>query len=237
MVQRDIQLPSLGIIPGAEIDVPVKLSTTLPTGTYKIRADLIVDGRPVRGIVDECNFVNPVYQGMARMGNAMRVLPGNIEFEMSPGRTDSQRITIHNFSDEDIVVKAIPLVPDALANKVALVRGDSLSCADWIEIRPDAVPIRAGGERNVNVIMRMPKENDLPMMETVDLTNYYADIKLYGFYRDKSSAGSTTAMVNVSKKGTDPIPMIKEDSMAINSLGGTKFLIIGEFFERWNDTR
>jgi len=228
LVKRDVELPEMGIIPGAEIDIMTDLYSSLPTGTYKIVTRLSVDGRRVKGLTKEVDFDNPVFSGLAHQDAAMRLIPGQIDLELQPGRVGNQKIVIHNYSDEDIVVKAIPVVPDVLAHKFLDVRGEDISCAEWIEVRPNELPIRAGGERKVTVIVRMPKEDLLPVL-TVDPTNYYGTVKFYGFYRDRSSAGMTSAMVNVMKRGALPTPVIQEKDLKIQSLGQSRFQLVGVF--------
>lgn len=233
LVKRDIKMPEIGIIPGARVDIHSDLQNSLPTGRYKIVTRLSVDGRRVKGLTQEVEFNNPIFTGLAHQDAAMRLIPGQIDLELQPGRVGTQKVVIHNYSDEAIVVKAIPVVPDVIAHKVTDVRGEDISCADWIEVRPNELPIRAGGERKVTVIVRMPKEESLPKL-VVDPTNYYGTVKFYGFYRDRSSAGKTSAMVNVMKRGATATPIIIERDLKIQSLAGqpNKFQLTGVFFNR-----
>jgi hypothetical protein len=228
LVTRNLQLPGISIIPGAEVDIVADLKRSLPTGKYKIVTTLGVDGRRVPGLTEEITFKNPVLSGVAHQNAAMRLLPGQVDLEVNPGRVASQQIVIRNNSDEHIVVKAIPVVPEAMAGKFLVLRGEDLSCVNWIEVRPNELSIRAGGERKVTVVARMPKEDELPALSQ-DPTNYYATLKIYGFYRDHSSAGMASAMVNVSRKGSEPMPVIQPRNTTINSLDGTKALVVSAF--------
>jgi len=228
VIKRDLQFPARKIIPGGEFDLFMDLKNSLPSGTYKVAATLNVDGRRVKGLNKTIEFENPGLAGEAHLDASMRVNPTNVEFEMAPGRVDNQRIVISNFSDEDIVIKAVPVVPDGFLQKVSTLRGEDLSCANWITIRPDEIPIRAGGQRNVSVSVRMPKEQDLPVLN-IDLSNYYASLKFYGFYRDRTSAGVTSSLVNVTIKGADPIPSVQERECDIRDLGNSKFKLLGTY--------
>lgn len=227
-VVRDLALPEVAIIPGAEIDLMADLQSSLPSGTYRIVTRMSVDGRRVPGLTDEIAFKNPGVSGPAHERGAIRLLPGQVDLEVNPGRTVSQQIVVRNDSDEHIVVKAIPVVPEIMAGKVLEVRGEDLSCVNWTEVRPTEFSIRAGAERRVTVVTRMPKEDDLPALN-VEPTNYYGTIKFYGFYRDHSSAGMASAFVNVKKKGAEGTPFIQARNLTIKALDGNKALVVGAF--------
>lgn len=230
LIRRDVPLPPIGIIPGAEIELATNLQTSLPTGTYKIVTRLGVDGRQQgKPMIQEVKFNNPVFTGMAHQAAGMRLIPDQVDLEVNPGRIGNQQIVLRNYSDEDIVVKAIPVVPEAMAGKYLVVRGEDLSCADWTRVVPDEMLIRAGSERKVSVRVRMPKEENLPVL-SVDPTNYYATVKFYGFYRDKSSAGMTSATINVMRRGAEPVPVIQGKDVKIQSLAEpSRFQLVGEF--------
>jgi len=227
-VKKDLKLFEKPMVPGSEFNTATDLGSDLPTGKYKISIRLNVDGRRVKGLTQEVDFVNPTQSGLAHVDAAMRLNPARVDLDMNPGRVGNQKIVIRNYSDEDIVVKAVPVVPDAFANRVTTVRGNDISCADWIEIRPNELPIRAGGQRTVTVVVRMPKEDQLPVL-TIDPTNYYSMVKFYGFYRDRSSAGISSALVNVKKRGAEPVPTVQQKELKIQSLGQSRFLIVGVF--------
>ncbi len=229
LVKRDLKFRPIDIIPGAEIDMTADLERSLGSGKYRIVTQLSVDGRRVKPLSEVVDFVNPAFTGAAHLDAAMRLTPSQVDLEMLPGQMGSRKITIQNNSDEAIVVKAIPVVPAVMAGRVTDLRGEDLSCADWIEIRPNEVPIRAGGERNVTVLVRMPEKDDMPVL-SVDPTNYYGTVKFYGFFRDRSSAGMSSAMVNVISKGAEVTPLILQKSVKVTQIAGTtRFQLVGVF--------
>ncbi|NQV34106.1 MAG: hypothetical protein HQ515_15545 [Phycisphaeraceae bacterium] len=227
-VVRDLALSDVAIIPGAEIDLRADLQSSLPTGRYRIVTRMSVDGRRVPGMTEEIAFKNPGVSGPVHQRGAIRLLPGQIDLEQNPGRTASQQIVVRNDSDEHIVVKAIPVMPETMAGKILNVRGEDMSCVDWTEVRPTEFSIRAGAERKVTVVTRMPAEDKLPAVNE-ELNNFYGTIKFYGFYRDHSSAGMASAFVNVKKMGGESTPFIQARNLTIKSLDGTKALVVGAF--------
>ncbi len=233
VVKRDLAFSPIAVIPGAEVDLAVDLQSKLPSGKYRIQTRLSVDGRRVKGLTQEIDFTNPGFAGETHEDAAMGLTPNQVDIELLPGRRGTHKMTIRNNSDEAIVVKAIPVLPSVMAGKVVHVRGEDLSCADWIEIIPNEVPIRAGGERNVTVVVRMPREDEMPVL-AIDPSNHYATLKFYGFYRDRSSAGMASTMVNVMKKGAEANPEILGRNMSIQSLPGkpSQCQVVGVFANR-----
>ena len=231
LIKRDVAITKRAIIPGGDLTLAADLGARLPSGRYKIVGELNVDSRRVPGIERVVDFVNPTGRGIIHEEAAMRVDPPILELEMRPGRNRSGVISLFNSSQEDIVVKAVAEVPRGLAQIVAYdgqVRGEDISCADWIEIMSPEVPVRGERNRNIRLVVKMPNADKLARLNTQP-SDYYATIRFYGFFRDGTSAGVETALVIVKNENVFPEYVVSPVSLKVESLGNSKFHLEGSF--------
>ena len=231
LVKKNIVFDTVGIIPGSRLKLAEDIYKNLPTGTYRIKASLYVDGRLSRSISRVVNYVGPGGSGgLARREAAIRLEPPQVEMEIAPGRAASAVVTVFNNADEPVTIKSYALVPEALANK-ALGTGeklDDLSCAEWLSIKPSELVVRAFSKRNLRLFLRMPDRRRLPQWG-YDPGAYYANLRLYGFYGDDSLAGVINAHVCVKDKTVQATANVAKRGLKIEATGDSKFDVVATF--------
>jgi hypothetical protein len=137
---------------------------------------------------------------------------------------------VNNASDEAVVIDVETLVPEGMAGKAMVdrqnrnVRGEDLSCADWIEVSPRRFTLRGYKSRNVRVIARMPAS-------AAERPNYYATIQLNARFPNGSNAGKTKGYVYVQTRGQEGTPQISTDDqrLSLAELTPTRFRVTAWF--------
>ncbi len=190
----------VGIVPGVQLALLQDLERRLPSGTYRLRADIQVDGRRVAPLVEEITFEGDADADLLAFDQTLTLSPDMLELNVSPGATRTSIITVTNPSDEPITVNATALTPDGLRN-VAMgdITGEQLSAASWVEMRPSQFTLRPNGRQNLRVVSSVPRDD-------LNHANYYAILKLESSYADGQSAGETTSTAHLtnSQVGASP---------------------------------
>ena len=230
-VINEIVFDEVGIIPTSKLKVQQDTRKTLPSGQYRVRAALFVDGMRIRDIEQDVTFAGDG-TGTARADAVVRVDPSLI-VDAQPGRTQTERMTIMNNSADDITIKAFALVPQAMQGKTyGGVPAHYLSCQPWITIRPKELSLRSRRNRNLSISVRMPKKADRPQMQ-IDPGAYYADLKLYAFYKDGTSAGVFTSKICV--RGREVVPedyTLLHQDWRVQELGESKYKVTVDLYNR-----
>lgn len=220
-----VDFRELGIVPGVKLELSNDLERRLPSGTYRLRADMQVDGRRTPPFVREIAFEGDPDADLLAFDRTLSLSPDMLTLDVSPGSTRTSIITVTNPSDDSISVNASALTPDALKGVVmqGLV-GEELSAAPWIQIRPSEFTLRPNGRQSVRVVSQVPREN-------VEQAHYYAILHLETRYLDGQSAGETSStahLVNVAVQ-SDPKAVIERVSLTNLDDEGNKYAISGRF--------
>jgi hypothetical protein len=193
----DVPLGDRGIIPGATITPFMDLKKRYPSGHYRISANLTCNGRALRPLDREFDFEGD--PGVTTVhGDVKLQLPPILEADAAPGTTRSANVTLENPSEDEVDVQIKPInAPELAGVMIGDLTGDELSCAQWLEVRPDTVRLRPGASRNLRLMVRFP-EAEKPQ------ANYYARLALKATYTDGQDAGEFTGLVWVhNTKGVD----------------------------------
>jgi len=224
LIASEVPFDNVGIIPGSELHLQADLRKKLPSGKYLVSGSLFVDGRRVKGIRKEVEFVNPEYNGIVHTDTAITFDQSFVDIATSPGRAGDSLVTLSNNSDERVTVKAYVTGPEGLESKVGRgIRGAQLSCADWIEVIPAQFPLRAIGRRNVRIVARMPGKDKMAQSD-VQFSSYYANVKFYAFSSDGSNAGTADMLVCLSREDMEPDYLLRQQELKLEQLGASKFV-------------
>jgi hypothetical protein len=187
-----LDIDERAIIPGKTLELGQDLGRRLPSGTYRLRGDLQVDGRRVEPIEKEIEFAGDPNVDTFAYDAALILEPEMVEMEIAPGATRTTTLRIENPGADPVKVQMASSTPRALMG-VALgeLEGVEISAEPWTEIRPAEFTIRPGRTQNVRVISRIPREG-------IQHPNYYADLILRGEYADGQSAGETRSTVHLA---------------------------------------
>lgn len=195
-----LDIKERAIIPGVTLTLGDDLKRRLPSGSYRLRAELNVDGRRVRPVEKEIEFLgDPDVDGVA-YDTALILEPQLVELDIAPGAVRAASVSIENPGDDPVRIRIGASTPRSLQGVVmGELLGADLSAEPWTEVRPAEFTLRAHGRQNVRVMSRVPKEG-------VDHPNYYADLILQGTYADGQSGGETRSMVHLLNKTVATLP-------------------------------
>jgi hypothetical protein len=190
-------IPERSIIPGMVLDLGKDLERRLPSGDYRLRGQLFVDGRRIAPLEKEIAFEGDPKADTLAYDTALVLTPSLVDMDIVPGATRTTVLRIENPGTDTVKVRMASVTPPSLAG-VAMgdLLGSSLSAQPWTEIVPAEFSIRPGVRQNVKIISRVPKTG-------VDHPNYYGDLTLSGTYADGQSAGETRSTVHLSYNGVE----------------------------------
>ena len=218
----------LGILPGVTLNLKSDLERRLPSGKYKLTGTLYVDGRRIRPLEKELDFVGDPSVTKVAVDTALVLEPPELSITAVPGATRTAVIKVENASDDAVKIEATAAIPPPLGG-VAFgdLKGEDLSCAPWVRVSPSKFTLRAGGRQNVRVIARMPKAKKM-------YANYYGLLALRASYPDGQSAGKTTTLVCVRNARIEPKPAAQAMNVALAGEEASKYVVRARFANTGN---
>lgn len=194
-----VNVPERGIIPGVAIELGDDLRRRLPTGDYRLRGEIYVDGRRVAPIEKEIAFVGDPDADIPAYDTTLQLTPGLLDLDVAPGATRTTVVRVENPGDDPVNVAMVAAIPRVLAGvEMGDLKGVDYSAAAWTEIRPAAFTIAPGRWQNVRVVSRVPRNGAIH-------PHYYADLILNGTYPDGQSAGETRSTVHLANREGETI--------------------------------
>ena len=217
------EIQEKGIIPGAKLSLPADLQRRLPSGKYKLTATLYVDGRRLKPLEKEIDFEGDPAVTRLAVDTALMLDPAELTIAGSPGGMRTAVLKVENASEDAVEISALSATPASLRG-VALgeLKGDDLSCAEWLEVSPAKFTLRAGGKQNIRVIAKMPKAEKMH-------ANYYGLVCLRATYADGQGAGETKTLVCVANKGVEGKPAAQAAKMTLAATEGAKYAVQARF--------
>jgi len=198
------------------------LGRPLASGPYRMEGFLYVDGRRAGRVQKDLSF-----QGDAQLaGNAhsadspLDVEPANSFIDITPGATRSSSIQVVNGSEEGVTVNVELALPGhmATASSSRGVRGDDLSCVDWVTVEPRQLTMKGYSRANLRVIAKMPKG-------AAQYPCYYGTLKLQASYRDGQPAGTSETYICVQNKQVTASPAIATTVLTISEASPSRYLV------------
>jgi hypothetical protein len=177
------------IIPGVTLSLGSDMLRRLPSGTYRLRADMFVDGRRIKPMEKEIDFQGDPTADAVTFDTTLLLEPDMVKMDIVPGATRTTTVTITNPGDLPVEVNMIVDTPPSLKGvTLGAILGNKMSAAPWTVVRPAQFTLRPNGRQRVRVISMVPRGN-------VEFANYYADLILQGRYADGQSGGETHSRV------------------------------------------
>ena len=215
-----VDIKELSIIPGVKLQLMNDLQRRLPSGSYRLRGELFVDGRRVKPLEKVIDFAGDPNASKLAYDTALLLSPKTVEMNVVPGATRTAILSIENPGTDPVKVDMRATTPRGLVG-VAMgeLKGSELSAEPWTQIRPSNFTIRAGSRQNVRVSSSVPAAG-------VDHAHYYADLTLSGTYPDGQSAGSTFSTIDLvnSEVPSDPKGVVDKLSLA-EGAGPTSYVV------------
>jgi hypothetical protein len=209
------------ILPDGKLHLLHDAGRPLGSGLYRVEAFLYVDGRRADRLQKEVQFEgDPAVKGGAKQDVPLDVQPTDTFLEIVPGATRSAAIQVVNGSEEGIRVETEFSLPADMqsAQNSRGVRGDDLSCADWVTIEPRQFAMNGYSRTNLRIIARMPKG-------TAQYPCYYGTLKLRVFYRDGQLAGSKETYICIQNKQVPAVPLVAATVLTLSETGPSRYMV------------
>jgi hypothetical protein len=213
----------VGILPGITLNLKSDIMRSLPSGKYKLSGMLFVDGRRVKPIEKEIDFVGDKNIIAATADAALDLEPATISIKSVPGATRTAILKVHNASDSAVNIKTALLIPHVLKGVVfGDLKGEDLSCDKWLKVVPDEFTLRAGGRQNIRIVEKTPKAESMH-------ANYYATVGLGARYTDGQNAGVTTSLISIRNKKVQAKALIQPMKLTLAVDEENKYVIVSKF--------
>ena len=213
-----------GIIPGAKITLKQDLNKSLPSGKYRLAAELYVDGRRSKRFQKEIDFTGDPRITAITADRPLDVDPLDITIESLPGTTRAGTIKITNGADATVHVRtALGLPPGLRQISSGELKGEDLDCSGWLKVSPDQFTLQGeGGRQNIQIISTMPNP-------VATHPCYYALLALWATYPDGQQAGVTTMPICIRNTNIPAQAEAVGLKINIQELGSSKFLVAATF--------
>ncbi len=217
------EFKELGILPGIELNLQSDLARRLPSGKYKLTGTLYVDGRRIRPLEKEIDFVGDPSVTKLAVDTSLTLDPPILSVSAVPGANRAAVIKVENASEDPVIIEVAAAIPPVLRG-VALgdLKGKDLSCAEWVKVMPEKFTLRGAGRQNIGVIIKMPKAESIH-------PNYYALLGLRARYPDGQSAGQTTTLICVENKMAEAKPAAQVMKLTLAADEPSKYIAHAKF--------
>ncbi len=198
-----------GIIPGVRLVLGNDLARRLPPGRYKLLGTLYIDGRRQPALEKEVDFKGDPTVTTLPVDSDLRVEPAEVSLFGVAGATRTAVLSVENAGEDDVIVEGMSATPGPLRG-VALgnLRGNALSCDEWLQLSPAEFTLRAGRKQNLRLVARIPRDG-------LEHPNYYGLVVLHATYPDGQSAGETPVLVTLTNKDEQAQPMGQVSQLAL----------------------
>jgi len=199
----------VGIIPGIKLNLKSDLKRRFSSGKYKLRGTLYVDGRRIKPIIKEINFIGDPTVTKVAADTPLILEPPALSIKAVPGSMRTTTIKVQNASEEAIKILVGVEIPASLRGvSLGDLKGEKLTCVEWIKTAPENFTLKPGGYQNIRVVAKLPKNEEM-------YANYYAILNFRAAYTDGQSAGKRTSLVCVenTRIKVEPIAQIMKLSL------------------------
>jgi hypothetical protein len=211
------------IIPGAILKLEADTRKALPSGKYKVRGELYVDGRRTKPVESIFDFEGDPTITRVAADAPLDLKPLDLTIDCTPNTLRSETITVYNASDETINIQTATGLQSHLQQVVGdNVKGVDLDCTSWLQITPETFTLPGrGGRQNVRIDAKLPAGAMHPC--------YYSLLALWATYPDGQRAGYRTANIFVKNSSILAEPAALGLSVRPQELGESKYLITATF--------
>lgn len=210
-------------IPGFAIKIAGDVKRRLPSGRYKILASLLINGRMKGRLEKEVDFEGDPSLTTIAADVTLDISPEEIAINGVPGRRQMTALSVRNVSDETVEVACAVVMPAKLRGvAMGSLTGEDFSCAQWVQMSPPSVTLRANQRRSFKIDVAIPREQ-------VTQPNYYATLIVRARYPDGQSAGETEKMIWVQNRNVPSEAKAEPIRAAIASQEEDKYAVTAQF--------
>ncbi len=220
----EAEFKEVGIIPGVELNLKSDIGRSLPSGKYKVTGTLYVDGRRVKGLEKEIDFVGDPSVTKVAADAVLNLAPHEVIIKnVVPGATRTSVIKVENASEDTVNVTTGLAIPPTLKG-VAFgeLNGEDLTCTEWVKVTPEEFTLRGGARQRIRITAKIP-DSELTQ------ANYYALLGLRAKYLDGQNAGVTTALICVENKNVEARPAASPMKLTVAAMEASKYIAVGRF--------
>ncbi len=216
------------IIPGVTLELGQDLERRLPSGEYRLRGEVMVDGRRLPPLQQEIEFEGDPNVDALAYDTELRLSPEMVRMDVVPGATRTTILRIENPGEDAVTVNLGAATPRALAGvRMGDVVGVELSAEGWTTVRPAQFTLRGGANQNVRVISTVPAAEGLN-------ANYYADLTLSGRYADGQSAGTQSSVIHLVNRAVETMPHGEIEGLSLAEAEPNVFAVQARFVNTGN---
>lgn len=216
------------IIPGVSLELGQDLERRLPTGEYRLRGELWVDGRRLPPLQTEIEFEGDPNVDALAYDTELRLSPDMVQMEVVPGATRTTILRIENPGEDAVTVNLGALTPRGLMGvRLGDLVGTDLSAEQWTTVSPAQFILRGGASRNVRVVSAVPSGQGLH-------ANYYADLTLSGTYGDGQSAGTQSSVIHLVNRSAQGVRQGIVETLSLAEAAPNLFAVQARFINSGN---
>lgn len=216
------------IIPGVTLELGQDLERRLPSGEYRLRGEVMVDGRRLPPLQQEIEFEGDPNVDALAYDTELRLSPEMVRMDVVPGATRTTILRIENPGEDAVTVNLGAATPRALAGvRMGDVFGVDLSAEGWTTVRPAQFTLRGGANQNVRVISTVPAAEGLN-------ANYYADLTLSGRYADGQSAGTQSSVIHLVNRAVETMRHGEIEGLSLAEAEPNVFAVQARFVNTGN---
>lgn len=216
------------IIPGVTLELGQDLKRRLPSGEYRLRGELWVDGRRLPPLQREIEFEGDPNVDALAYDTELRLSPEMVQMDVVPGATRTTILRIENPGEDVVTVDLGPATPRGLIGvRMGDLFGIDLSAEQWTTVRPAQFSLRGGASRNVRVVSVVPPGEGLH-------ANYYADLTLSGTYGDGQSAGTQSSVIHLVNNAAQTVKQGIVENLSLAEAAPNLFAVQARFINTGN---
>lgn len=207
---RRVDIAESRLLPETAITLPVDVGRLLPSGEYRIRGELYVDGRRTAPLRREITFEGHPEVEALLTDIELPIEPALLVYDYREGATRTSAISFTNPSIDPVEVRLSVELPQEIAGRAsASIRDTDISAADWIQASPEVFTLRPGQSRNVRLTARFPASS-------ADQQNYYATLAAEAIYLDGQRAGASRALIEVKGDQGEDAPELEMTALRLS---------------------
>jgi hypothetical protein len=211
------------VMPGVKLNLKHNTNRTLPSGKYRVSGVLYVDGRRIKGIQKDIDFVGDTSIKNAASDVPLDLIPRDISIESIPGATRLSTIKIHNATEETVNIQTATGLPSILQNSIVQdLNGNDLDATEWITVSPENFTLPGYGQQSLLITSKMPSPG-------VMYPCYYSLLALWVTYPDGQKAGVATANICLENNEVEARPQATALLLKTSHLGKSNYIIDGRF--------
>lgn len=212
-----------GILPDQSVKFTAAPKRNFPSGKYQMEASMIVDGRRMKPLTKEVDYVGDPNAGPLASSINLVMEPQRVECEAVSGARRRAYVTLRNPTDEAVnVTLGVKQVQALQGVMLGETRGDDFSAHAWVSITPPQFTLAKNGKRKVAVQFAFPREG-------LDKAAYYAILNLTAKHLDGQPAGKMKSLILATNKKVPVKPRMYGQALSLTQTEKNEYSVSATF--------